>query len=496
MAAVVEAPLQTRRRAWVMLVLLGLVMATAAVLVLGLERGDPLWLDEAWTIAVAGQPTWGGFYRQVYGDVNAPFYLLVIHLWQAVFGLSDLSLRLPSLIFAAATPLVIAVSRVEGLPTAERLAWAAITLLWFPLLSYAQEARCYALLMLLGALQCVAFLRLLQAPDMGAAAVWSGLAALSILTHYDALIPCAVQGLIYLAVHRMRAVRTWPAALLFLPTFGWFAWHLPRVVQFARPDIAWYSPLRWSDAELVAGFLAGRREMLWGLLVVAMGALTLRFAWPRRVRAPAPRAYLWLAPLAAVLGAAILIVVGVFRPSFAYRYLTPDAPGLLLGVVLLTRLLVGRRSGLALAELVLAFLAVSAWRVWAGDRVAPHRYNYEYASRALEAAHARRLVFLWDHPVDPILHPDQLQAAGGAFFRRDGDPIPVDPVVLKPDEDPNARLIHEAAPPGSAILWVYDVAVRGTAAIDDPPEIGQRDPAFACRQFGRGRFGVYACMRR
>ena len=59
--------------------------------------------------AIAGQTTFGGFWRQVWLDVvNAPLYYLVMHLWQGLFGLSDVSLRLPSAIFGAAAPLAIA----------------------------------------------------------------------------------------------------------------------------------------------------------------------------------------------------------------------------------------------------------------------------------------------------------------------------------------------------------------------------------------------------
>ncbi len=483
-----------------MLLLFLAAMAAFAVVVFGPERNQPLWLDEAWTIAIAGQRSWADVYHQVYWDVNAPLYYLLMHLWQGLFGLSDLSLRLPSLTFAALAPLAVALWPVEGLPAAERLCWAAVAALWFPGLSFAQEARCYSLLLLLSTLQCLAYLRLMRAPDVRWAAAWAGLAALSILTHYDAILCAAVQGLLFLAVHRMRAVRTWPAALAFVPAFGWLAYHMPRIVQFARPDIAWYSVLRPRNLSDVLGFLAGRPQSLWALLVVALGALTLRFAWPRRWtrRMGGGRRiglHVWAPVLAGVASAALLTAVGFFRPSFAYRYLTPDVPGVLLGLVLATRLLGGRGALAAMCELVLALGGVAAWRAAAGDSMAPHAYTYEIASRALEASHPRRLVFLWDHPVDPIEHPEQLAAAGGAFFRRDGDPVPVDPVVLRPGQEPNARLMAEAAAPGSAILWVYDVAVKGTAAIRHRPAIQALDPGWTCRNFGRGRFGVYACTQ-
>ncbi len=492
---------QASRRPRAAAALFALAMIVLAALVFGCGRDQPLWLDEAWTIAIAGQRSWSDFYHQVYWDVNAPLYYLLMHGWQAAFGLSDLSLRTPSLICAFATPLTIALCRIEGLSAWERLAWASVTALWFPALSFAQEVRCYALLLLFSTLQCLAYVRLIQAPDIRRAMLWSVLAALSILTHYDAILCAAMQGLLYLAIHRLRAVRTWPAALWFLPSFGWLGWHMPRIAEFARPEIAWYSVLRPANIWDVLGFLAGRWQSLWALAVVALGALSLRYLWPRRwsmdVGAPfrPERLALWSPVAAAVAAAVTLTVIGFFRPSFAYRYLTPDAPGVLLGLALATAWLAGRGRLPALCELVVALGGVTVWRTLAHESMAPHVYNYEIASQALERSHPRRLVFLWDHPADPIEHPEQLAAAGGAFFHRDGDPIPVDPVVMKAGEDPNARLLAEAAPSGSAILWVYDLVVRGTAAVAHRPAISAIDPSWACRNFGRGRFGVYACVR-
>ena len=97
---------------------------------------------------------------------------------------------------------------MEGLLTEQRLAWAAITAVWFPGVCFAQEARCYELLLLFSALQCVAFLKLLRAPTTAGAAAWAVFTALSILTHYDAILSGAVQGVIYLVEDGNGAHRT------------------------------------------------------------------------------------------------------------------------------------------------------------------------------------------------------------------------------------------------------------------------------------------------
>ncbi len=493
-----ESGSSAAHRRWprALLIIAVLALLTALWLELWVQRTDPFWLDESWTGAIVGQRGWIDTFHQIYWDVNAPLYYVLMHLWQGVFGLSDAAMRAPSLICAILTPLALIFIPTGALPRAERLTWAALVALWFPGLCFAQEARCYSLLLFVSTLQTLAFLRLMQRPDTGRAAVWAALGSTAILTHYDAVLLGAVQGVIYLAVHRMKAVKTWPAALLFLPAFGWLAYHLPRIEAFTRPDIAWYSPLRPYQLWAVLGYIAGREPQLWALAFIATGSLTVRFAWPGRGRFDQPTAAAWYGALAATAGALVLIAIGFFRPSFTYRYLTPFAPGLLLGFVLILRLLGARRAHAAFAALIVAFAVLSGWALeHMHFRMAPRRYNFERASAALAQARPQRLVFLWDHPVDPVLHPEQLAALGGFFLHRSGVPTPVDAVILKPGEDPNARLIAEARPPGSAILWLYDTVVQGTAANRSPPAIAQRDPSWRCRQYGRGRFGVLACTR-
>jgi hypothetical protein len=481
---------------WIVAAAAGLALLFALWLEVGVQGRDAFWLDEAWTGAVVDQRRWIDVFHQIYWDVNAPLYTASLHAWALVFGLSDAALRAPSLIAATLTPLAIAFAPVQTLGRAERLAWAAIIALWFPGLCFAQEARCYALLLLFASAQTLAFLRLLEEPGTGRALLWTGLAALSILTHYDAAFLGLSQGLIYLATCRGQAVRTWPAALALLPVAGWMAFHWPTIHTFSRPDLAWYSPLQPRQLWPIAGYLAGTQDGLWALALAGAAALTLRFAWP--VTSPPRQAEgrPWIVVAASVLAASALIGLGFLRPSFTFRYLTPSAPGVLLGLVLAARGLAGsRRAPLAYGILILASGWIGGAALLSHFRMAPRRYTFEHASAALARERPARLVFLWDHPIDPVLHPEQLSALGGFFLHRQGLSTTVDPVVLAPGEDPNARLLREAQPPGSAILWLYDVAVRGTAAIRHPPALSRIDPSWRCRDYGSRRFGVLACTR-
>jgi hypothetical protein len=122
-----------------------------------------------------------------------------------------------------------------------------------------------------------------------------------------------------------------------------------------------------------------------------------------------------------------------------------------------------------------------------------HDYNFESASGALIGTRPNRLVFLWDNPMRP--EPSQLAGLGGFFFARAGLKTPVDPVVLARGEDPNKVLLARAARPGSAILWISDRGVRGTASIRHPPAIPRLDPAWACHNFGNWQYRIIGCSR-
>jgi hypothetical protein len=67
-------------------------------------------------------------------------------------------------------------------------------------------------------------------------------------------------------------------------------------------------------------------------------------------------------------------------------------------------------------------------------------------------------------------------------------------VNFKPGEDPNYVFLRAAAPQRSAILWIYDVTIRGTEAVRYPPRISALDPNYVCRNFGRWNVGVVACV--
>ena len=463
------------------------------------DAGGPLWLDEAWTGAIARTTPLAAFARQAWLDVNPPLYFVLMHGWVMLAGLSCTALRSPSLAFAVATPIVAALVRTPGLSGPERLTWAAVLALWGQAILYAQEARAYSLLILLAVLQLAALVRLLRRPDRATAAVWAAAACVAALTHYHALILAAAQGLVLVAALRTRLLRLWPAAFAFLPALAWIAVHAPRVAVFARPDVAWYPPMDPWLLEQALDVAADGWPVVAAVVAAVVGGVVVERALGRASTRFSPgEGALWLAALASVLSAAAVVALGFARPSFTPRYLVVFGPGVLLGLVLACRNLSseGARLGRIGVLLIVAGSAVHlAWTQKVDERRA---YQFQTASDWLMAEGARRLAVVWDNPTDRALAPEESRALFGFFFDRARRPIPVTDLGFDPDRAPDARLLAASTAPGDALLWVYDVRVPHTAARRFAPTLDaarDADPRLDCRRFAGGPLGVWACVR-
>lgn len=476
--------------------------AILAALALGLLRrllfglDTPLWLDETYTGAVAIQPTFRGLIGDSLNDVPPPVYYSFMWAWEKMFGPSNLSLRLPSLVFSLIAPLVIL---LKGHPDRfTRYMWAAFAALWIPGFFAASDARAYALLFLLGTVQIVLFMRVASTPTLRNALFWSGFSAFFILTHYHALLVTGLQGLGYVALKRKGALRTWPAALLFTPAAAWMAFHLPLVMHFSTPEVAWQRLLGPADIIRLPGILLELPRFSSPVLALIAGFLVWESWRRRRERGEPPMTSVeaW-AIGASIVSIAVVFGLGFIRPNFATRYLIPFMPGALLAMAIWARLLAQRfrwAPWLVLAGLILFVLWETSIRARGTDWRA--ELSWETASSDLAEKGARRLIFAWDNPTSAVTPPGLMARVGSFFFKRAGHPIPVRPVMLAGrNVDPNLALLAAADRPGDAIIWVLDHGVPRTLASRYPPSLDKHDPKFQCRDYGRHPRGVVACIR-
>lgn len=480
-------------------VALALVLLITTILKFSIYAGQNLNIDEVWTGMIAGQRSVAGLVRQCEIEVNGPLSYVIAWLWAPFGGLSNTGLRLPSALFACATPFVALAPRRLMPPTA-RFVWAALLACWLPEFAFAQLARCYALVALLATANTVAYARLLSRPSLAAAAVWSLISALLILDHYFAVILIGCQGLGYLALKRGRALRTWPAALIFIPALADIALKAATLSHFATPGVSWIDRLTVGDLPNLVAFLAGN------LLFAAVIAVALAIGWfldGRRSRPPEAsgpadgRDALVTAAALAALATAISIGLGFMFPILTSRYLTVEVPGLMLALALMAERF--SRTGPLLSALIvgsaISLVIGLAAHIDLVTQPAVTAFSFEPAAKALIADNPRRLVFFWDTPQAQGGDQDQLAQVGEFFFRRAGHPIPIDAVSGVHGADPNTVLLARAAAPGTDILWMFDRDAEGTAAVDHPPDISRRDPRWSCRDFGEGDIGILACRR-
>ena len=483
-------------RLLLVLVLGALVVGFARRALVGWDA--PFWLDEAFTGAIAIQPTVSGLLRDCLHELGGPVYYSFIWAWEKLAGPGNISLRLPSFIFSVAAPAIIC---WRGHPDRwVRLFWAAITALWLPAFSFAIEARPYALLFLLATGQLILFHRLLSVQSRGRAFAWTGVSALLVLTHYHGLVVTGLQGLVFLVLKRERALATWPAALVFVPVVAWMAIHLPVHLRFSNPDVAWHQVLSVRSLKAFPDVLLGAGRLGAVLFLLLAGTLAFDLLRAARRRAPLPYAINDMVAVGASLAAiAFVYGLGFIRPSFVARYLVPFVPGLLLGLSIWLRVWGKRIPGMS--WIVIAPLI---WLAGAGllDRLRDPKidprwdFTWQEAAQDIRTSGASRLIFLWDNPTTALGYPELLRRTGGFFFDRAGVPIRTEALVLAGQGavDPNLALLR-AARPGDAVIWAYDSKVPNTLATRYPPRLSTIDSRWRCRNYGRETVTVLACKR-
>jgi mannosyltransferase len=381
--------------------LLTLVALGAALRAFGLASHEP-WTDEygtAWVVAGSFAQT---VERTLAVQGQSPLYYLVVRLSTALLGPGVLALRLPSLVCGVAL-LALAYPLAQRILLDRRAALLSVLAcaVHGRLIYYSQEARPYALALLLAAASFVLYLDLLRRPHPARARVAAWLAATlaAFYAHYLFGVVAAVQAL-HLLWLRPRPRRSWPLRFALLAFFA-----LPALPQLAA--------------------LFGRREMLdWvppdpgplSVLRLAASALDLE------VLAPAAAA----AALAAWLGGHLRWpregFPGLALLWFALPFAALDLASRLLGVQLLDEryAVVAAPAAALLQGLVLAWprgrpwlaalpLALFLWGVLALRLLPAFEVHGAFSERYVDQpwARATRELLAVHRPGEPIYYRTQ-----------------------------------------------------------------------------------------
>ncbi|MGZ6300246.1 MAG: glycosyltransferase family 39 protein [Candidatus Limnocylindria bacterium] len=139
------------------------------------------------------------------GESTPPLYYLLAWAWSHLFGVHEVGLRSLSALFGTATvPVAYLIGR-ELIGPRTGLALAAFLAVDPMLVWYSQDARAYALLILLSAVALLFFLRARRTWATRDLAWWAVFSALALATHYYAFFPLAIEaGWLLVAVRPLR----------------------------------------------------------------------------------------------------------------------------------------------------------------------------------------------------------------------------------------------------------------------------------------------------
>ncbi len=168
------------------------------------------WFDESATVDIVSGDLGHALAAIPETESTPPLYYLVAWSWANLFGTGEAALRSLSALFGTATIIVaFAVGRHVaggrgGIVTAALIAVNPL-LIW-----YSQEARAYALLVLLAGISLLFFLRTVAAPTRKNLAAWTAASCLTIATHYFGVFIVAAQALWLSGLGRGRVVSAAP----------------------------------------------------------------------------------------------------------------------------------------------------------------------------------------------------------------------------------------------------------------------------------------------
>jgi hypothetical protein len=315
------------------------------------------WVDEGISVGIASHSLAHipALLRQ---DGSPPLYYLLLHLWMAARGHSEVATHELSLIFALLT---IPVAYWAGASLFGRrvgLISALMAALVPYLTAYAQETRMYALLALLAVIACASFVHAFVFGRRRYLLLFSVSLAASLYTHNWALFLAVVSVAAFLlcAVRAPREARSalWRDGLIgFGAVAVLYAPWLPTLFyQSQHTGAPWdLPPVIWSLTQGLYSVVGGRGAAIALLLAGGSGLLALRHGGPARRR---------LALAAVVL---LGLGLGTLLLAWAYSKLTPAWADRYLAVVLSPLLLafaLGLSRGGRLAAVALA-LVVCFW---------------------------------------------------------------------------------------------------------------------------------------
>jgi mannosyltransferase len=338
---------------------------TFVVLLAGIT-GPSYWRDEAATLAAVQRP-FGDMVRML-GNVDAVHGAYYMFAWGVVrlFGTGELALRLPSAItMCIAAGFVAALGRRLVSPAAGLAAGLVLVLL--PQIDfYGQDARSYAMVVMVAVIASYFLVRALQAPPDERRRWWfayaAAIALLGILNIFGLLLVPANAVTVALRCRRPaegESRRTLALSWLGAAAAGCvLASPLLYLAYLQRSQVSW---LRTPDGLKGLDQLVGNiNMMIWAAVIVAAGLIVSAIAGIDRLRAAWPAMVTELSLPWLILPPAILLTASLITPMYTFRYVVFCVPAVALllgtGIAALSRI----AGPVAFIVAPLAFIVLAA----------------------------------------------------------------------------------------------------------------------------------------
>ena len=303
--SVAGAPEQTK------LVVACLTLVAAGLRFWGIGH-QSFWYDEAFTVVLVHHSPGQMLGLLPRTELTPPLYYCLAWAWARVFGYGEAGLRsLSTLAGVATVPAMYGagaklISRRAGL-VAAALAVCNPLLIW-----YSQEARSYALLVLLATLSLLAFAHARSQPTLRWLGAWVLAAALTLATHYYGVLAVVPEAIWLLWIHRRNR-----KVLLAVAAVGAFGLALLPLAIGQRLHASWIAgwPLNQRLSQIAPQYLlgTGAPDRTWLKLGGAAAVLLAAAMLARRADASERRGALVAGALAisGFLLSLLLVLAGV-----------------------------------------------------------------------------------------------------------------------------------------------------------------------------------------
>lgn len=444
-----KQPAAGRRRT--LTILAALLLAALALRSFHLDA-ESLWLDEAASWRFASGPLERALHAE---RTNPPLYYVLLHYWIGWFGSSEAAMRSLSIFPSLGSILLVYLLARRLFHNAMPALIAASYLAFSPFhLYYAQEARCFSMLLFFLLLSAWFMMRVDDATNR-----WSRLAllagyvvatTLSLYTHFIALFYLASQGIYQLARSRLalKKIACWISGaacsvLLFLPWLliamrtaagtGQARRYLLLKVPQTYFSFLFGDTLIPLDEQAVRSVGATMLAYMPVLLIAVLAVLALAPGIVRAVRRNPRAAWFLLVMSAAPVGMSLLL--SVRTPMFDERYLIGSSPFLYIMIAVGIGFSLLERRGYVLAGLgalaLTVLVAVSLYNYFWNPRFGREQWREAAALLVSKRSPADLVVFEPDYIATPMqyyapvpepvlrLHP----AARKQFLDEAGTPL-------------------------------------------------------------------------